>query len=571
MHSHLITAPDAAKLPRAALLLLCVLYIVPGLIGRDPWTTDDAIGLGIAHTMAIGVWADWLRPNVAGLAMFDEGPLAYWIGALFVRLLPFLEANLAVRLAAVAWLALAFTCVWYALYALASRPDAQPADPFGASPSRTDFGRAVADAGLLILLATVGPIARVHETTDEALQFALAAVFLFGIVHALRAPVAGGGLAGLAIGATVLAAGGLPVAAALLMAGIVLSLLVRPYRLQATVLLPSLILSAIAVGGIWPLLLAASGPAGADHLSRWLDWNVRPLTAPGHLQALRFIGKTAPWYFWPAWPIAAFAPIAWRGRLTEPAVAVPLVTIATTGALIVAESEASLGALLPIAPAMAMLAGVSLPMLSRRLLSLIDWFAVAAFSVFCIAMWAYWIAYQTGTPPRMAASIVRLAPGLTTRSVPLGVAFALAATLGWLLLVRWRVSRQPRALWRTVVLSAGGFVLAWALLMTLWMPVFNYRKSHRDVAQQIAAIVPADHRCVHADGLPPAARAAFAYFAQLRFARTPDEAARCEWLLHGDRVGARLAAPPATAWTPVWEGRRATDRNERYRLYRRTR
>ena len=44
MPARLITAPDAAKLPRLLLLALCVLYVLPGLLGRDPWTIDDAAG-----------------------------------------------------------------------------------------------------------------------------------------------------------------------------------------------------------------------------------------------------------------------------------------------------------------------------------------------------------------------------------------------------------------------------------------------------------------------------------------------------------------------------------------------
>ena len=40
----LVTELQAGKLPRWGLWLLCLLYIVPGLIGRDPWRFDDAAG-----------------------------------------------------------------------------------------------------------------------------------------------------------------------------------------------------------------------------------------------------------------------------------------------------------------------------------------------------------------------------------------------------------------------------------------------------------------------------------------------------------------------------------------------
>jgi 4-amino-4-deoxy-L-arabinose transferase-like glycosyltransferase len=48
-------------LPRWGLVLLCLLYILPGLIGRDPWKNDDAAGFGIMWTMAHGGLNDWFR------------------------------------------------------------------------------------------------------------------------------------------------------------------------------------------------------------------------------------------------------------------------------------------------------------------------------------------------------------------------------------------------------------------------------------------------------------------------------------------------------------------------------
>lgn len=51
---YLVTSADAARLPRWIPLLFCTVYVFAGLFGRDPWRTDDAIGFGIAHTMATG-------------------------------------------------------------------------------------------------------------------------------------------------------------------------------------------------------------------------------------------------------------------------------------------------------------------------------------------------------------------------------------------------------------------------------------------------------------------------------------------------------------------------------------
>jgi len=85
---YLVTSADAARLPRWIPLLFCAVYVLAGLFGRDPWRTDDAIGFGIAHTMATGNSIDWLLPNVQGQLVPDEGgPLPFWAGAFFAGLM----------------------------------------------------------------------------------------------------------------------------------------------------------------------------------------------------------------------------------------------------------------------------------------------------------------------------------------------------------------------------------------------------------------------------------------------------------------------------------------------------
>ena len=63
---YLVTSLEAGRLPRWIPLLLCAVYVIAGLFGRDPWRPDDAAGFGIAHTMALGSSIDWLVPNVHG-------------------------------------------------------------------------------------------------------------------------------------------------------------------------------------------------------------------------------------------------------------------------------------------------------------------------------------------------------------------------------------------------------------------------------------------------------------------------------------------------------------------------
>jgi len=561
----LVTSLQAAKMPRWLLLMMCALYVVPGLVGRDPWRFDDAAGFGIAWTMALAPRGllDWLVPNVLGAAVAEEGPLAFWMGAAAIRLLPFLAPDTAVRGMAMLWLVLFLTCVWYGTWLLARRPEVQPADPFGASASRSDYGRAIADSALLVTLATFGLLARVHETTADAAQVAWIAVFLFGCALATERPRVGGAIAGLAVGLSLMSRG-LPVAVPLALVALALPLAVSAYRLVARPMLTAFLPAALASAALWPLLLTTGGPVAAAHLTDWLDWN-RAMVAGPSVEAMRELLRTAPWFFWPAWPLAAWALWRWRERRLEPAVAVPALTGAALLLAAVLSPRGGETVLLPLVPPMAMLAALGLPTIRRGVTSLIDWFAVMTFTLAGLVLWAYWIAFQTGFPPRMAFSAQRAVPDFVPEVNGLELLLGGLATVAWVLLVIWRVSRHPKALWRTMMLSAGGMVLTWSLLMTLWLPAGNHRKTYQDVARQAGATVGAGHRCVRTLGVDLAQRASFAYFGGLTF---DDRRADCEWVLVADRGTAPIDAEQrlGAEWRVVWRGQRPRDRQERFRL-----
>lgn len=565
MRPFLVTEQQAGKLPRWALLALCVLYVLPGFIGRDPWRSDDATGFGVSLSMALGEPLDWLVPGVAGEPMTSSGPLPFWLGAAVIRLLPFASAHTGARLAAAATLLFALWALWYAIYSLARQPGLLFTDPFGASATRVDFARALADSALLILFATFGVIAPLHETTPEITQVAIVALYLFGIARAIERPRSGGALAGLAIGGTVLAGGWL-VAGSLAAATLVLPGASRGFRLTARTWLPICGVVAVAVAATWPLALANTPGMAQAHLARWVTWNQAQFGLIDGAAAQHYL-RTIPWYFWPAWPIAAWALYRWRGRLSEPALALPLTVLAALlAAMAVGTDNDDL--LMPLAALpMAMLAAAGLPTLRRAAVSLIDWFAVITFTLIGLFVWAYWIAMLTGVPPRMAASAARIAPGYQPDAwLVLDFVLGVGATLAWLLLVRWRVSRHPPVIWRAVVLSGGGLVLAWFLLMTLWLPAFNQRNTYRVVAQQIAAEVGSDHRCVVTRRLGMGHRANLLYFAGLRFGGEADD---CEWLLvQDDGPIAHVHDITEPGWTGIWQGARPRDRDERLRLYR---
>ncbi|MCL4182851.1 MAG: glycosyltransferase [Burkholderiaceae bacterium] len=566
MRPFIVTELEAGKLPRWGLLALCALYVLPGFIGRDPWRTQDAAGFGIALSMMGGDAADWLMPNIANLPAPSEGPLPFWLAALLGQVVaPLVGEHGGVRLTVVALLTLALVLVWYTTYGLARRPGVQPSDPFGASASQVDYGRALADSGLLVLMATFGLIVRMHETTGEPAQIVWIAAFLFGCTLALDRPAAGAAIAGAAIAATLLSRGA-GTAIALVLVLVLLPLACRDYRLVGRRMLPVAVAVALAGALPWPLALSAGSVAERAHLLDWAAWNLGSMSGPT-LASLHYFARTVPWFFWPAWPVALWAAWRWRGRWGEPAVALPMLTALALALRALVTPSGAETWLLPITVPLAMLAAMGVPTLRRGIVSLIDWFAVTSFTLFGIAIWAYWIALMTGFPPRMAYRASQLAPGFTPQWIIVEIVLGGLATIAWLALVRWRVSRQPRMIWRAMALSCGGLVLAWFLLMTLWLPVFNERNTYRDVAHGLAAAFDGGEACIETRNLERAPRASFHYFARLRFAARGEQ---CNWLLIQDEgPTARMTPAPEPGWTPLWQGQRRSDRHERFRLYRR--
>jgi hypothetical protein len=497
----------------------------------------------------------------------DGGPLPFAIGAAVARLLEFAwPLHLGVRFAAACGLGLTLVAFWYGSYLLARRPGLQPPDPLGAGASRTDFGRAIADSGLLVLLACLGLVARMHETTAAAAQVSLVALFLFGAAYSLEHARRGALVVACAIGASV-ATRGIAPAAAMAIAWLVLPLVSRPFRLVARPVYLWGMPLAVVLAAAWPIVLAFAGAAGRVHLADWLAWNGQVTVLPPRTESLSYVARTAPWFYWPVWPLAAWAVWRWRSKLDLPAIALPLVAIAALAIPALFAADADEAELLTLAPPMAMLAAVGLPTLKRGIVSLIDWFAVTTWTLLGIAAWGYWIAFNTGWPPRMAYRASMLAPEFAPDWIAVELVLGVLATFAWLMLVRWRVSRQRPVIWRAVVLSAGGLVFTWFLLMTLWLPAFNARNTYRDVATDLVAYLGDGAACVETRNLGRAERASFAYFAEPRFGRTGEDCALR--LIQDDGPVAYAEPERIQGWELVWTGKRRDRIDERFRLYRR--
>ncbi len=543
----LVTQRGARPLPRIPLLLLCAAYVLPGLFGRDPWRNADVLAFGQMVAMAEGRSA-WWAPTLGGVGV-DSALLPNWLGAAFIRLLsPLMDAALAARLPFAALLALTLALVWYATYHLARTQAAQPlAFAFGGEAEPIDYARAIADGALLAMMATLGLLQLGHETTPEMLQLFAVALLLYGLAAApFRATRSRWAVL---VALPLLAGSGAPTMA--LAMGVAGSVVCWRSRLPG-------------VPAFAPWVAAATALAGVLAV-QWGAWRWRAETPD--LSDLPVLARQWLWFMWPAWPLALWTLWRWRLHLLHRHLAVPLVAVLVALAANVAMDGSDRALLLGL-PGLAALAAFALPTLKRSASAAVDWFSMFFFSAWAVMFWVHYVAMHTGFPPKPAGNIARLAAGFEPRFALLPLLVALAGSAAWLALVRWRTGRQREALWKSLVLPAGGVALCWLLAMTLLLPPLDYVRSPR---LNVAILVPQlpEGGCVATTGVSLPMVAALEHFGRWSVDARPDAvtAMRCEHLVRITRR--RPLPPPPAGWVPAAELTRPTEREEVTEVFRR--
>ncbi len=541
--------------------LLCLAWIVPGLIGHDPWKSDEATTFGVVYELLRG--GSWLTPSLAGEPFFDEPPLYYLTAAatawLTSALLPLHDGA---RLATGFYMALTFL--------------------FCGLASRELNGHGKGMLAALLLLGCFGLVVRGHQTVTDITPLAGFAMGYYALALAQSqrpgTPLYGGLLLGGALGMVFLSQGILETAilALIAIALPLVSIAWRTHSYAKTLGIAALVAAPAIVA--WPLALHLQSPA---LFGTWVRHDLHSFFT-GEGRDIFYYLRVLPWYAWPVWVVCLWTLwMAYRqgARQSEhqlqrqplrqpfaaPAIALPLTGFILSVAMLSLGSSARELYALPLLPALALLAVPGVGSLRRGAANAWLWFSVMAATFFIVVGWFYWMGLELGIPARLHAHLHRIQPGYTPGFKWLPFTVAACYTVAWFILLT-RLKRIPE---RPVIAWAAGVTVIWALLNVLFLPWIDTGKSYRSVFVSMQKSMPAQYRCVSSRNLAASQRAVLHYVSNIVTQREEVAGRRrdCDLLLT-QGIAREEVVPPG--WRKIWEGARPGDKVERYRLYRRT-
>lgn len=522
------------------LALLCAVWLGTGLIGHDPWQSDDAYSFGLVyHILQSG---DWLIPTLAGEPRMDNPPLFYLTAALFAKLCsPLLTLHDGARLASGFYTALTLLFI-------------------GLS-GRELFGRDRGWTATIILIGCLGMLVRSHELITDLALLTGCAMMLYGYTLTLRHPLLAGLFIGNGVGIGFMSKGFIAPSLFILIS--VALLLFHTWRTRSFFfcLIISL-LFALPWLTIWPYLLYLRSPElfmewfWTLNIDHWLNY----IQGGNYAETLYYI-KILPWFSWPALPLAAWA--VWEARkkiLHAPEFQLLLVNFfVMLLTLSIAPNIKEVFAL-PILLPLALLANAALPTLRRGAANALDWFGIMTFGFVAILMWWGWAGLLQDNHAKITRWLKDYQPGFEPVFNTSTFWIALTFTTLWVLLV-WRVGRSMR---RAVLNWAGGLTLLWVLAMTLWLPWLNNSKSYRGMVISLKQAMPKHHNCITSLEVGGTQRAMLQYLGDIT-TRTQAQPVCDLLLIHGEH--AAQLVEKETTWIKLWEGNRKGVKSEPFRLY----
>ena len=533
-------APPRLAHPAIFTALIALLWILPGLIGHDPWRSE---AISVALVSYIVETGDWVVPAIAGAPMPEAFPLYHATAALFaIALDGLLPLHDAARLASGLYMALALL--------------------FVALATRELLGAEHAWLGPLALIGCIGLVAPVHALNPDSAQVAAFAMGLYGLALAMRRPILGGFVLGCGVGIGFLA-GGLLAPFGFALCGALLPLLSPAWRSRNAMLaLPCAVVATLPWLVVWPMLLRNAAPEA--YVAWWAQTGPALFLGPLGQAPVSFayLLGVLPWFAFPALPLALWALWARRRDATmRPALMLCTVLGASLLLLLSFDTGVRQRDALPFLVPASILAVAGLLALPRGAANAFWWFSILFGSIMVLMGWFEWSALELGLPAARHRHWIRQQPAYVPNVQALTLILAAIITAIWIGVIKIAGNTRERPL----MAWSGGVAVVWALALALFLAYADLGKSYRAVADGLAAAAR-DGQCVMARDLGTSQQALLSYLSG-RPIRPWSAQAGCELLLvQGQRDALR---DPGEGWERVWEGSRPGERRELFRLYRR--
>ncbi len=459
---------------RISTILLILIYMLAGIFGHDPWKQDETYTFGIIRHFY--TTHSWLVPVDAGIPFMEKPPIYYWTAVILCKLLGGVFAlHDAARVTSFVYTLIAIAFLW--------------------KTSRIVFRndenyRDMCWTTLLLFLGTIGIVRHSHDMFTDVALLAGASIMLYGITLLScddeRWKAAGfwlgvgGGIAFLSKGLLVPGIFGVSFVVLLVF---IPSL--RTLRALKALLLAGIVTFPFWV--IWPLLLYRHSHElfmqwfMQNNIGRFLGFSV-PLLGAGSKPWIVFY--TVPWFAFPVFPLAVAA--CWRARrkLIAPEYLIPF-SVSLVGLLLLQAAASSRALyLLPLVPAMSLLAAREVHALPRNITRYWNHTVRLLFLLLVIGGWLVWAGLSTG---HNLLFIDRVLPmDFSPRNSQwLAVTTALAGTA--FLLATFRLDAAQAA--HTARIWFAGMAAAWIAGTSILLPWINETKSYRTILQQMEACI----------------------------------------------------------------------------------
>ena len=517
------------------LLLLCFFWLIPGLVGHDPWKPDENVSMAIVSYFMHH--SDWTLASIAGVPQFNQAPLYFWLAALLANALSWfgIAAHDAARLSTGLWMAMGFWGTGLA--------------------ARELFGRRHGRLAVVILMGCLGLPLWGHHVSPAVVLLCGFAWLAYALALAIKRPLRAGIILACVFLVLLIGASWADALLALLISSLML-MFAQWRKLSYLVTLLTAVLIAFPIAALWGYSLQTNSSDLFQTWWRYYAWGpfggARSFTI-GH--NFGFLPSVLVWFAWPALPLAGWAVYFFRRQLRQPRWQLLLTMLSAQILFVMLVGKTNETLMLQILVTLSLLASAGVDELRRGAAAALNWFSLLTLGFAAVVVWFSWLALAFYPPAAMMLHLNRF----SSAEMPIfnyGTAFAILVTVLW-----GRVLFRKRPIGRRALTNwTSGLTLIIGLMVGLFQTWIDAGKSYRPVAQGLAEVMKhRERQCIDLSLIAKDPAAAIVYFTDLELdARSGNQ---CPLYLR------QSVARPNQNDSLLWTSSRLGEKDEVFGLY----